>query len=726
MSSQVNSRGFTMPLADARPKSLAGVIEAIAARQDLAPQTRSELASAVRTFCRCVGRDPSEVHANPVAIRALTRYAKRKLAGVSEGHFKNTTSRLTRAMAEVGIPMDRRRNMPLDPAWTALLAALPEKKRIDLRKFAGWCSARGTARAAVGQQTFADYFEFLAAQSIQHNPKERWRRAWRVWNKEVAVEGSPYPRIASIFADKARLISLADLPPQFARDLKAYQEALTRPALLGSPAGATTEPGSFAKRLAQGHRKALRPATAEGYGRNLVLLAGYLVRDGVAPDYFSSLDKLVDPGLLWRGLERIQRDVLAARERRRLGPIDPLTAPPSGNPDEAVPMVTAVAYSVLSLAKHVEAEAAILERIDEIAAWTRVPRRGMTAKNKARLGQFADNRALQLLLDLARQVMARYDGVEKATFKQAREVQNAAILAVLIEQPMRVGNVADLDLIRHFQRPAGGGKWLVSIAAHEVKNDETIDGEFTPETSALLNRYVAVFRPVLGDELTSALFPSRTGRAKRPTTVSTQFAEFIRRETGLVMNAHLMRAFATGICIEANPGDFETARQLLGHKSVDTTRKFYAHLDQRQAYGRYHRVLEAIRAAPATSGRTAFDFGRRRGGGAEPRRVRRQPDLRLAEVRGLAGYRPRPYAGRPGAEGVPAAGRPRVGLAARDARGGILSLRRVPVVAARARAALAGWPADYPRQTGVGRGLRGGIRHRPREHLARRYRSRRL
>jgi hypothetical protein len=115
----------------------------------------------------------------------------------------------------------------------------------------------------------------------------------------------------------------------------------------------------------------------------------------VEPEYFNSLAKLVDPDLLWRGLERIQRYVLADRERRRSGPTDPLTAPPSGNPDKPVPMVTAVACSVLSLAKYVKAEPTLLKRIGEIAASTRVARRGMAPKNKARLGQFADNHALR-------------------------------------------------------------------------------------------------------------------------------------------------------------------------------------------------------------------------------------------------------------------------------------------------------------------------------------------
>lgn len=607
-----------MPVLDTRPKSLAAVIDAIAAKEDLPAVAKTELTSAVRTFSRCVGRAPAEIDANPVAIRALARYAKPELAGVSHGHFKNTLSRLKRALTEVGIAVDRRRNMPLDPAWQTLLAPLPEMKRVELRKFAGWCSARGIAPKAVGRQSFADYFAFLSEQSIQHNIKERWRRPWRVWNEAVAVEGSGHPRVDSIFDDKDRLISLAELPPQFGSELKAYQEVLTRPALFGGAAPPAASGGGLAERLTRGRRKPLRPNTAEGYARNLVALVGYLVRDGMPPEYFSSLDKLVDPDLMMRGLLRIQTDILADRERRRCGPADPMTAPPSGDPNEPVPMVTAVAYSVLSLAKYAKADPPTLRAIDELAAKTRVLRRGMTAKNKARLNQLSDPRAKKLLLNLPTEVFSRYDGVKTATFKAAREVQNAAVLAVLLELPLRVANVAYLDLDKHIHRPVhGSGKWIVSIPAGEVKNDVDIDSEFSEATSELLARYLTLFRPAIGEKLTSALFPSRTGEAKHETTISTQFKEFIRRETGFVLNVHLMRHVAATNWLDAYPEDAETARQLLAHKSVDTTRKFYAVIDKRRAFRRYQEVLDEIRRAPTEVAKPTFEFARRKRGGAQ-------------------------------------------------------------------------------------------------------------
>src|SRR5208337_3443149 len=121
-----NKEGVTMSNKDCRPSTLRAVIEAIQSDESLTKGGKTDLTTGIRTFCRCVGRDPSEIDANPSALRAIARHAKPKLLGISDAHFKNSVSRLRKALAHVGISVDRRRNMPLTARWEALLNGIDE------------------------------------------------------------------------------------------------------------------------------------------------------------------------------------------------------------------------------------------------------------------------------------------------------------------------------------------------------------------------------------------------------------------------------------------------------------------------------------------------------------------------------------------------------------------------------------------------------------------------
>ncbi|MBM4073226.1 MAG: site-specific integrase [Planctomycetes bacterium] len=54
-------------------------------------------------------------------------------------------------------------------------------------------------------------------------------------------------------------------------------------------------------------------------------------------------------------------------------------------------------------------------------------------------------------------------------------------------------------------------------------------------------------------------------------------------EAGLKMNPHLFRHAMAKIYLDRNPGDYETIRRLLGHKSIETTIRFYCGAEQESA-----------------------------------------------------------------------------------------------------------------------------------------------
>ncbi len=582
------------------PRSLQGVIDAVRASDTLDAKTKSVWSSAIKTVAKCVGRAPNELDANPAAIRAAERYAKPALTGISDQHFANSKTRLRKALEHVGIPVDRRRRMPLAQDWAALLTGLDQKYAIDLRKFAGRCSTLAIAPAAVTQQTFDDYFRYLDEQSIQQNVKERWHRARRAWNAAVAVEGSPFLRIANPFEGVKNGLSWADFPPSLLLEIERLKARATAVDLFGE------------------RRKPLRMVTIEGYLDILRLMATYLVRaQVVSVGHFSTLACFVDPALVQRGLELEQETIPIRRaqsqETRARDIHDALRASPQ-DPNAPLPIVRSTAVVALSVARLIGADEAITNQLRHLASCVNTTRRRITDKNQARLNQFADPAVKQRALDLPFEIARRHAKVTKPTFAQAREMQNAVVLRVLQVMPVRTENLRNLDLDRHFHRPPGGkpGRWRVRIPAHEVKNDDDIDCEFLDATSALLHRYVTVFRPKLTDKASTILFvSSATGKAKVGTTVSAQFSAFIRRELGLAAHPHLMRHFAATNWLEENESDWETPRRLLSHASIDTTRKYYASVSNSRAFARYEEMTERLRtAAPQKTVR--FDFGRKK------------------------------------------------------------------------------------------------------------------
>ena len=68
-----------------------------------------------------------------------------------------------------------------------------------------------------------------------------------------------------------------------------------------------------------------------------------------------------------------------------------------------------------------------------------------------------------------------------------------------------------------------------------------------------------------------------------------------RDRLGLDVNIHLFRHLAGYLFLKQHPGEYETVRQLLGHKSLKTTIDFYTGLEHADSFRRYDEVLDTYR-----------------------------------------------------------------------------------------------------------------------------------
>ncbi|MBS0250974.1 MAG: tyrosine-type recombinase/integrase [Proteobacteria bacterium] len=558
--------------------TLQGLIELTRANAELAESTKSELCSAIRKFASICCRTPADIIADPAVIRQHIKTANWKMGGLSKRSWENLKSKLTRAMKLANIRVDRRRrNFKLLTEWDALLAQMSRKDRDDLHRFAGWCSALGVLPEKVDQVLFDRWRDELEELSIQINPRERWHRVRRAWNRTLPnLPGSSFLHIWSGEQFGRRSLPWIAFAPQLLAEVADYERAVTG-----------------ANPFDIGKRKPVKPVTVQGYISNLRLYVSDLINDGMPADDLSSLRACVEPQRVKRGLD-LQ---LAGR------PLDEKTRPG----------LSATLVAILSVANYVALQEQDIKKLRDFFNRVRDVPDGMCERNERRLAQFEDPVALRAFVNLPFDVSRRYADVKTPTVGQALDMQLAALLAILLFLPVRIKNAADIDLEKHLRTPVGGrsGRWLVHFAAQEVKNGKAIDGYFNEAVSELLARYVEVFRPVLLKQPSSRLFVSQHGKGKSGKSLSMQFSRFVKRETGLIVHAHLMRHFAAFAYLKANPGDYESVRQMLGHKNIATTVKFYAKACTLSAYARYDEIISTQIDASALA--TASFSGRRVG-----------------------------------------------------------------------------------------------------------------
>lgn len=549
-----------MPAPSHETTTLNELMERIGNEPSLSPAQRSELRSAIRRFAELCGRHPSEIIADPAVIRQWIGCASWQMAGLSKHGWANITSRLTRAMKIAGIKVHRRRrNYKLAADWELLLGPMARRDRDELHRFAGWCSVHGIPPVEVNVEVFERYLAYLEREMIQLKPRERWHVARRAWNRIcAAVPGPGFPAIPNNEPEGWRGLKWSAFPNSLIAEIEMYKIAVT-----------TADP------FAEDERRAIKKVTLAGYLNNLRWHLSRLVEDGVPVEHFTSLAACIDVDLVKRGLTL------------RLGnkELD----------DTTKPGLSAMMTAIISVARFVGVSDEHYRQLKRLADRVRHRPEGMTERNKERLAQFNDEAARRALVNLPFRMANELADVTQPTVRQAQRMQMAAMLAVLTRLPLRIKNVAALDLDVHIKRPAGGadGRWLVHFVEGEVKNKVAIDGLFNETVSALLQRYVAVFRPILLKKPSSKLFVSQNGTGKDPHTLSRQFRSLIKRELGLAMNAHLMRHWAGFVYLENHPGDYETVRQLLGHKNITTTIRLYTGAETKSAHHLYDQIIAA-------------------------------------------------------------------------------------------------------------------------------------
>src|SRR5215472_11986321 len=138
------------------------------------------------------------------------------------------------------------------------------------------------------------------------------------------------------------------------------------------------------------------------------------------------------------------------------------------------------------------------------------------------------------------------------TRHQALDVQTAVAIELLLMVPIRLGNLARLDVDRHLMRSLGGGAVHLAISGAEVKNGVNIDAVLPATTVGLIDLYIGRYRPLLLNQPSCWLFPGEGTGPKSLTALRNQISRGIKRECGLIVHPHLFRHIAAKLYLDAN------------------------------------------------------------------------------------------------------------------------------------------------------------------------------
>src|SRR6266404_1526075 len=533
--------------------TMADVMAHIESSHELPKRRRRELLSAIRSLCRTLNMEPVSVSAELRSLRERLEKLPLAYGGLGRNRWNNVRSLVLAALNVAGIKtMAGRADESLTPAWAALQALLAAPKlSIGLSRFMSFCSAREIAPDGVDVSTFDLFHQALGDESLVRDLGKVNRDSRRRWNRAAAtIPGWPAVRVEIPKGSRFYSLPWNAFPPSLQMEVETF---LTR----------AKSPNPFA----DNYSRSIKLSTLQWRREELQHIASALVLSGLPAEQVTGLAALTEPPNAKLALKFFWD--------RAEG--------------KSTPVIQGKALLLAAIAKHeVKAPEHQVKELVQLAQNLRVEKSGMTSKNRARLRQFDDDANVDALLNLPYRVFQEVRRKPVGDRQEALRVMLALAVEVLIMAPVRIDNLVSIEIGRNLVRTRPGPNGVVHVVLPEekVKNGAAYEVELPKETADLLGTYLKTYRPRLATTPSTWLFPNDVGKRRVTVAFSTSLAKFIRRETGITMNAHLFRHLAATLHLTGHPDDLETARRILGHKSLATTMRFYAEMKTKQAFER--------------------------------------------------------------------------------------------------------------------------------------------
>lgn len=581
------------------PASLtaASIRETIETWTDLKPSQRRPLLTAVN---HAAGLLAASRHllgdCAPWSCAGLNRVLWRSgepALGLKADPFRNMVSGLRTVLIRLGTHADSRYGENrLSPAWGALYDALPTSdRRKGLIRFFRYLTLEGVTPEMITAESINEFNAWCHAKILHKDPIGLSRRSASNWeDMRKTVPGWPQVELRRQGVRDQYALPFDIFPANFNADVERF---LRNPAPMSETpvkAGNPYTSLALAKKQASEDEAAAESATGRKTPRSgrrartkrtietrrwqIQVSMTALVASGIPIEKVSSLSMLATP------LEHPIAILDFHRERLLKRKLE------NGEEFTESELRSSTLKGIGELLRQIgKFEAGLSEgELDDlreyIAMVTPNEEFGMSEKNRIRLTALFEDPAYSMLLGLPAHWMKLAQEPGRDPYEAARLAMYGAAVEILLFLPLRRMNLLQLKLDSNLRRPSPNAFISeIYIPAHMVKNRATIRWPVEVASARVLETYISKYRPLLAKAGNDFLFPGIGDSHRDDAEFGDQLSKRVAHEIGVEFNCHLVRHFAVVRYLRKNPGAYEIAANILGHKSPQTTQKFYCGLE---------------------------------------------------------------------------------------------------------------------------------------------------